>query len=157
MKPGQVCGQPAELLDIYPTLNALCGLPPRNDIDGHSLVPQLRDATSPRAWPAITTHNHDNHGVRSARWRYIRYADGSEELYNMREDPNEWHNLLAPTPAGVASTYRAKAAELARWLPKENLPPAPKSAARILTYDPETKETIWEGRPIKPGDPIPEL
>ena len=36
---------------------------------------------------------HDNHGVRSERWRYIRYADGSEELYDMAADPNEWHNL----------------------------------------------------------------
>jgi arylsulfatase A-like enzyme len=50
-------------------------------------VPQLKDAAAPRERPAITTHNQGNHGIRSERWRYIRYADGSEELYDMQADP----------------------------------------------------------------------
>ncbi|NNM31030.1 MAG: sulfatase [Akkermansiaceae bacterium] len=154
---GQVCRKPAELLDIYPTLVELTGLPANEAVEGHSLVPQLKDAGADRPWPAITTHNHDNHGVRTENWRYIRYADGSEELYNMKEDPNEWHNLLALDTGAPDPTARRKADALAKWLPKENVPPAPKSAARILTYDKETKETIWEGKPITPGDPIPEL
>jgi arylsulfatase A-like enzyme len=66
------CEQPAELLDIYPTLVALCGLPAKPDIEGHSLVPQLKDAATPRPWPAITTHGPGNHGIRTDRWRYIR-------------------------------------------------------------------------------------
>jgi arylsulfatase A-like enzyme len=144
--PGQVCGRPAELLDIYPTLIELLDLPENGTLEGHSLVP-----------PAITTHNHDNHGVRTEDWRYIRYADGSEELYHMKEDPNEWHNLLAISTGRPDPMARSKADELARWLPKDNVPPAPQSAARILTYDGETKETIWEGEAIKPTDPIPEL
>ena len=68
------------LLDIYPTLVNLAGLPPKEEIEGHSLVPQLKDANAPRSWPAITTAGKDNHGIRTERWRYIRYADGSEEL-----------------------------------------------------------------------------
>ena len=94
---GGRCSQPVELLDIYPTLIDLCGLPAHNPLEGHSLMPQLRDAQAERPWPAITTHNHDNHGIRTEDWRYIRYADGSEELYDMRKDPNEWRNLADDT------------------------------------------------------------
>jgi len=143
------CRRPAELLDIYPTLIELCGLPARNDLQGHSLVPQLRNAQAKRPWPAITTHNQGNHGVRSEHWRYIRYADGSEELYDMRRDPNEWHNLAGDT------NYQSVIAEHAKWLPKEDRPPAPGSAHRILTY--QNGEAVWEGKKIDPDEPIPGL
>ena len=85
--------QPAELLDIYPTLIELCGLPNRNELEGLSIVPQLKDAMTVRERPAITSHNQGNHGVRSEHWRYIHYADGTEELYDLRNDPNEWTNV----------------------------------------------------------------
>jgi len=88
-----VCRSPAELLDIYPTLIDLCGLPGRSGLEGHSLLPQLRDAGTPREWPAITTANAGNTAVRTERWRYIRYADGSEELYDELADRNEWQIL----------------------------------------------------------------
>ena len=68
---------------------AAVGLPPREGLEGHSLVQQLKDAGAPREWPAITTANQGNHAVRSERWRYIRYADGSEELYDRRADPDD--------------------------------------------------------------------
>ena len=61
------CQKPAELLDLYPTLADLAGLPQPEGVEGHSLILQLKDADAPRIWPAITTHNHDNHGVRSER------------------------------------------------------------------------------------------
>ena len=80
--------QPVELLDLYPTLVELARLPPsKPGLEGHSLVPQLKDARAPRPWPAITTHNQGNHAVRTAQWRYIRYADGSEELYDHAARP----------------------------------------------------------------------
>ena len=142
------CGRPAELLDIYPTLVELCKLPARDVLEGHSLVPQLTDATADRQWPAITTHNHDNNSVRSEYWRYIQYADGSEELYDLRNDPNEWHNL-----AGAAQ-HMAVLAEHQRWLPSVNRKPAPGSAARILVYD--DGRANWEGADIGPNDPIPQ-
>lgn len=141
----QRCARPAELLDVFPTLLELAGFPPRPDLEGHSLVPQLKDANAPREWPAITTHNHDNHGIRTEKWRYIRYADGSDELYDMENDPNEWTNL-ADDPR-----HAAIVADLARWLPKSSKKPAPGSAQRILTYDPITKQAIWEGKPIDPA------
>ena len=90
---GARCSRPAELLDMSPTLLDLCGLPANATNEGLSLAPQLKDAKAPRERPAVTTHNHDNHAVRTEKWRYIRYADGSEELYDVSADPHEWTNL----------------------------------------------------------------
>jgi choline-sulfatase len=141
------CHRPAELLDLYPTLADLAGLPAPSGLEGHSLLPQLRDAEAPRTWPAITTHNHDNHGVRSERWRYIRYADGSEELYDMQQDPMEWHNLASdPSLESIKQEH-------ARFLPASSAKPAPGSRHRILTY--EDGVPTWEGAVINPGDAIP--
>lgn len=150
VKSGQLCGQPAELLDIYPTLVELCGLSARTDLEGISLVPQLRDSATKRERPAITSHNQGNHGIRSEHWRYIHYADGSEELYDMRTDPREWTNLAGkPENAAILAEHR-------KWLPKIDLPPAPNSASRVLTYDKATDEAVWEGKTVKRGDPIPQ-
>ncbi len=150
VSPGGRCEQPAELLDLYPTLVDLCGLTPRSDLEGVSLRPQLTDASTPRERPAITSHNQGNHGIRSTRWRYIRYADGSEELYDHQHDPHEWTNLAGrPEVASVLAEHRT-------WLPKIDLPPAPNSAHRILIYDRDTDEADWEGRiRIRRSDPIP--
>ena len=148
VKPRQLCGKPAELLDIYPTLLELCDLPKNEKLEGHSLMPQLLDASAARKWPAITTHNHDNHGVRSEHWSFIQYADGSQELYDMRKDPDEWNNLAKDSKyAGIIKEHQA-------FLPKINRKPAPRSAARILTRDKNGK-VIWQGKEIKPSDPIP--
>ena len=146
---GQVCGKPAELLDIYPTLLDLCGLPEKEGLEGRSLMPQLKDADAPREFPAITTHNAGNHGVRSEDWRYIVYADGSEELYDMKNDPNEWTNLAGD------ETYAEVIAEHRKYVPKNDKPPAPDSAARILIY--EDGKVNWEGEDIPEGAPIPEI
>jgi len=143
------CQQPVELLDIYPTLIDLCGLPKRDDLEGHSLVPQLKDAKAERLWPAITTHNHDNHGVRSERWRYIRYADANEELYDMKNDPNEWNNLAGDL------MHLETLEQHRQWLPQVNAKPAPGSRSRILTY--QKGQANWQGKDIQPNDPIPEI
>lgn len=134
------CKQPAELLDLYPTLVEMCGSPIRKDLEGHSLLPQLKDAKTPRPWPALTTHNQGNHAVRSERWRYIRYADGSEELYDCDNDPREWKNLARD--ARFAEVIR----DHARWLPVVNASPAPGSAARLLVH--ENGAWLWEGKAI---------
>lgn len=150
VKPGQRCAQPAELLDLYPTLVELAGLPVRSDLEGLSLVPQLRDAGAKRERPAITSHNQGNHSIRSERWRYIRYADGTEELYDLENDPHEWTNL-----AGRAELAEVIARDR-HWLPQPDRPPTAGSASRILTYNPATDEAVWEGKPVRREDPIPE-
>lgn len=147
---GGRCSQPAELLDIYPTLVELCQLKARDGLEGISLTPQLQDSSAVRERPAITSHNQGNHGIRSERWRYIRYADGSEELYDLKNDPHEWTNLAAdPKNAEITAQHR-------RWIPKIDVPPAPNSAHRVLTYDKATDEAIWEGKTVRRSDPIPE-
>ena len=147
---GGRCTQPAELLDLYPTLIDLCGLTPRTDLEGISLRPQLNEASTKRDRPAITSHNPGNHGIRSERWRYIRYADDSEELYDMQHDPHEWDNLAAkPEYATVIAEHR-------KWLPTNDAPFAPKSTHRILSYNKATDEATWEGTIIHRHDPIPE-
>jgi choline-sulfatase len=149
IEPGQVCVQPAELLDIYPTLTELCQLPSKPELEGHSLLPQLQDASARRRWPAITTHNRGNHAVRSENWRYIHYADGSEELYDMRSDPNEWHNL-----AGDAG-YLRQLARHRRFLPDLDREPAPGSKHRILIY--KDGKVNWQGEEVDPKAAIPGL
>lgn len=143
------CEQPAELLDIYPTLVDLCGLPKTKGLEGHSLLPQLKDADANRKWPAITTHNHDSHGIRSKDYRFIQYADGSEELYDMKADPNEWKNLA------YDKGNEAILAEHRQWIPKSRLP-AEGSRSRILVRDPDTT-VDWEGTKVTVNDRIPEL
>jgi choline-sulfatase len=145
------CNETVELLDIYPTLVALCGLPERNDLEGQSLVAQLRDATSPRELPAITSHNPGNHAVRTKRWRYIHYADGSEELYDLQNDPHEWTNgAKLPANASVLVEHR-------KWLPKIDVPLVPRSGGRSLTYNAATDVAVWENKiTIHRGDPISE-
>ena len=149
--PEQKCGKPAELLDIYPTLVDLCGLPKKEGLEGISLMPQLADANAERVQPAITTHNHDNHGIRSENWRYIIYADGTEELYDMRKDPNEWTNLAGD------EKYAEIIAEHRKFIPKVNKKPAPGSKARVLLYDREDGSVNWEEEDIPEGAPIPEI
>jgi choline-sulfatase len=141
---GAVCVRPAELLDLFPTLIELCGLTPREELEGHSLAPQLKDANSPRQFPAITTHNQGSHSVRSERWRFIHYADGTEELYDHRDDPHEWNNLA--NDARFADVKR----DHSRWLPAREAKPAPGSVTRFLNRDGGI--WYWEGQPVVPGE-----
>jgi arylsulfatase A-like enzyme len=115
-KGGQVCSQPVSLLDLYPTLLDLAGLPPNPANEGRSLKPLLEQPDRDWPYPAVTTWGRNHHGVRDARYHYLRLADGSEELYDHVEDPNEWRNLAGePDRAGVKE-------RLAQALPKLNAP-----------------------------------
>ena len=87
------CSKPVGLIDLYPTLLELCDLPSREANEGDSLVPLLDDPNADWRFSTITTYGRANHSIRSERHRFMRYEDGSEELYDHRKDPNEWNNL----------------------------------------------------------------
>lgn len=106
------CSRPVGVIDTFPTLIELCSLPTVEALDGVSLVPLLKNSSLDWSRPAITTHGQSNHSLRTDRWRYIRYADGGEELYDHTTDPHEWHNLVGNPELADVKT------ELARLLPK---------------------------------------
>ena len=134
VRPGEegrraVSTRPVGLIDIYPTLVDLCGLPAKSGLEGHSLVPLLDDPTREWEYPALTTHHPGNHTVRTERWRYIRYANGDEDLYDHRYDPHEFRNLAAdPEYAGVKS-------RLAKWIPERSAPYAPRLPRGTFTQE----------------------
>ena len=113
---GARCDTPVDLMSIYPTLCDLCGLKKPAHVSGHNIRPLLKNPSADWSFPAITTHGFNNHAVRTASHRYIRYADGSEELYDSKADPFEWKNL-ADHPS-LASTKQ----QLAKWLPTKQVP-----------------------------------
>jgi choline-sulfatase len=125
--PGEPCREPVSLLDLYPTLVELCGLPANPHLEGVSLKPQLENPEARRGKPALISSFEGNHAVRSRDWRYIRYRDGAEELYDHRMDPAEFTNLA------TSASHRVVIEELRRWLPAEATaevkPPASREAA----------------------------
>jgi arylsulfatase A-like enzyme len=128
--------QTVTLLDLYPTMVELCGLPRKADLEGTSLVPLLRDPKAKRD-PAVITFMRGNHAVKTERWRYIRYEDGSEELYDSVADPNEFTNLAS------RSEHAPVKRELARWIPVKNAAPVPPRKA----YDFDFARHTWRLRP----------
>ncbi|MEO1524829.1 MAG: sulfatase [Planctomycetota bacterium] len=138
------CVQPAELLDIYPTLAELAGLE-TPDVDGLSLKPQLSDPKTVRTRPAITEHNPGNFGIRGVRYRLIRYADGSEELYDLQTDPNEHTNLI-----GLAE-HEDAANQLRKFVPTEPAPLCTGSGIRIL--EKRQDGWYWEQKRIDTENP----
>ncbi len=111
--------QPVELLSIYPTLIDLCKLTENPKLEGVSLQPLLKNPEAKWNHVAISTLGQNNHAVRDRRWRYVRYADGSEELYDHQNDPHEWTNLAKgePNPSHAKVIVRLK-----KRLPKTNAP-----------------------------------
>lgn len=109
-QPDSVSAQPASLVDLYPTLCDITGVKPPAHLDGTSLKPLLADPAATREKPAITTSGggeNASYAARDARWRYIRYADGSEELYDHETDPHEWTNLAAKPELAAEKTRLA--------------------------------------------------
>ena len=94
MKEGKLINSPVSLQDIYPTLVDLCNLDlSQYDLDGNSIKPLLDDKDV--AWdnPVLISYGPGNFAVRQNQWKLIRYADGSEEFYDIGKDPKEYSNL----------------------------------------------------------------
>lgn len=118
-KPGGVCGRPVDYTSIYPTLCTLAGLPLPAHLDGRDISPLLKNPKAAWDAAAITTHGFKNHTVRTEGWRYIRYENGDEELYDEAADPLEYTNLA------TKPEHAARKAELAKLLPKTDAPNLP--------------------------------
>jgi len=110
--PGSVCDRPVDLMSVYPTLCDLAGLKTPKHVESVSVLPLLNNPAADWNIPAITTHGRGNHAIRLGLWRYIRYSDGSEELYDHSKDEFEWINL-----AGTAE-YAPIKADLQKYLPQ---------------------------------------
>jgi len=111
---GSLCDRPVSLVDLFRTLTELCGLPDKPDIMGHSLIPLLRDPSTPWPYAAIThLDKPGNYAISTESWRYIHYIGGEEELYDIGSDPYEWNNLAEK------SEFAAKLIEMRSLAPKD--------------------------------------
>jgi arylsulfatase A-like enzyme len=117
-KAGGICKSPVDFMSVYPTLCDLTSVPKPAWLEGDNINPLLSDPAAAWTGVAITTFGQNNHAIRTDRWRYIRYADGTEELYDHSNDEYEWTNL-ATNPE-----YTALKASLAKHFPTNNVPPS---------------------------------
>lgn len=122
-KAGTASDRTVDFMSIYPTLTDLAGIPTPKHVEGQSIRALLANPQAEWSQPAVTTYGLNNHAVRTEGWRYIRYANGDEELYDETADPKEWTNL-----AGHAEHAERKA-KLAALLPTHNAPEIEKQAA----------------------------
>jgi arylsulfatase A-like enzyme len=112
IQPNQECTKPVGMIDIYPTLCDLAKIEHHPNLEGHSLQPLLQNPKADWLTPAITEFNPGQFSVRSEHWRYIRYPDGTEELYDHRTDQKEWHNLAGKEELKDIKTEHSK------WIPR---------------------------------------
>lgn len=93
-RAGGVSERFVSLQDIYPTLAELCRIDPPEYVDGRSLAPLLKQPDAPWQSTAISALYDRYISIRTERFRYIRYNDDQEELYDCAEDPHEWVNQI---------------------------------------------------------------
>jgi len=131
---GTTCPEPVSLLDLYPSLKELCGLPEvPQTLSGVSITNLIRHPDQKRGTPVLTSFPYNNHAVRDANWRYIHYEDGGEELYDHVSDPHEWINLAGDT------AYAKKMNEMRKWLPKTNAEPVGPLPALAIWQEEKSK------------------
>jgi arylsulfatase A-like enzyme len=141
-KPAGLCARSIDFMSIYPTLCELTGIPVPKHVEGRSIKALLADPQAAWNLPGVTTFGYQNHTVRTEQWRYIRYADGSGELYDHTNDPYEWTNLI----------NRAKSepvrAELAKFLPQTNVRGPQPTVGGLANGDGsgEQASKSWKGR-----------
>ncbi len=132
-------GTTVGLIDLYPTLIELCDLPKQHKMDGVSLVSSIKEPSSAKDRDLfVPYHERGSYAVINSNWRYIYYKEGTEELYNLKEDPNEWYNL-----AGKDENQHV-IQELQKAAPAEFSPDAtPKKNLRLII---EGDTFHWESK-----------
>ena len=123
-KHGIKVERPISLIDVYPTINAMCGLDNQTmksnkgaQLNGHSIIPFLQDGDQTTVWDgpdvalSVVGSSKDknpvcqSYSVKSKEWRYIHYGNGKEELYHSTTDPHEWNNLADDPQYKDVKTY----------------------------------------------------
>jgi arylsulfatase A-like enzyme len=130
------------LIDLFPTVIDLAGAKDEQPRDGISLAPMLKDPAVARDREVLLPGmKPEEYAIINRDWRYIRYADGGEELYDVRKDPNEWTNLASlPEYSAVKERLRAKA-------PAAFAKPGPEVNQLRLVIEGECFH--WENKPVK--------
>lgn len=112
----RVVSDPVGLIDVYPTVTSMLGLPANSENVGRDLTPYLNGDGSLPVQPQLSVFGEGNFAVVDQRYRYIRYADGSEELYDHENDPLEWNNIA------MSPEHAAAKARLAQRIPTNAQP-----------------------------------
>ena len=109
--PGATVDATVSLIDMYPTFVEMCGLPAVKGLEGESLAGALRNPSTATDRNVLVPYlAPGGYAVVNQQWRYIHYSDDTEELYDVRRDPNEWENLAEnDTYASVKQELRASA------------------------------------------------
>ena len=121
-KAGQVFRAPVEFVDIYPTVVELCGLQAPHALAGKSLRPVLEDPTrahKPAAFTLVTRSPQKfGQSVRTERWRFTQWSDGTSELYDHDTDPEETRDLSTSSEhAATIAELKERLHSLPPWLP----------------------------------------
>ena len=148
---GRAVGEAVSLINIYRTLAEMTGLEAPKYLDGFSLVPQLKNPSTPITEPAICTWGRGNYSVRDRDWNYIRYYDGTEELYDHTKDPDEWTNLAASLQhAEVKARLASKLPEKEAPLVREGRMGTEAKASADDPLKPGKKKRQPKGSPVQP-------
>jgi arylsulfatase A-like enzyme len=128
------------LIDMYPTFIELCNLPVASKLDGMSLASTLKNPSTAKERNVFIPHmERESYAVVNMEWRYIRYQDGTEELYNVKQDPNEWKNLAGDIE------YRPRIEALQKSAPSTFAPEA--TSKKDLALIVENDSFHWEKKP----------
>ncbi|MEM7010944.1 MAG: sulfatase [Verrucomicrobiota bacterium] len=115
-EPDGRCDHPVNLIDLFPTIVDMVGEPARDDLEGTSLLPLVAKPDAKWNDHTVTTFGRGNHAISTKRWRYIRYFDATEELYDRATDPHEWSNVADnPNHATILDDFRSKIPAEKRW------------------------------------------
>jgi len=104
------------LIDIFPTLCGLIGVPAPETVEGRSLVRAMRDPNEPVRDALIFAYTHLHRGARDKRWKLIEYVvDGARttQLFDLENDPFELNNLAGDS--ACAEHLERLSKEMLRW------------------------------------------